>query len=199
MKLRTVIQAFILILVAFNMSEAQSTELGPDVVDSVDPVKYQGTWYEVARIPPIFQKQCEKNTQANYKLDHEGRLDVLNSCITREGELSSAKGKAKIVDNLTNAKLKVTFVKIFSWIFSFGGDLWILDLGEDYEYSVVGTPSRKYAWLLSRTPMLAPEKLYHAAKTFHDQGYDICQIITSNQDGGIEKQISLCELYPDIK
>lgn len=119
-----------------------------EVVPSVDLSRYTGRWYEIARLPNRFQKKCADSVTADYALRADGKIQVVNRCRKTSGEFTSAKGKAKIVDKKTNAKLKVTFF----WPFS--GDYWILDLGPNYEYAVVGDPSRKYLWILSRTPRI---------------------------------------------
>ena len=119
-----------------------------EVVPSVDLSRYAGRWYEIARLPNRFQKKCADSVTADYALRADGKIQVVNRCRKTSGEFTSAKGKAKIVDKKTNAKLKVTFF----WPFS--GDYWILDLGTNYEYAVVGDPSRKYLWILSRTPRI---------------------------------------------
>ncbi len=77
----------------------------------------------------------------------------MNRCRKSSGEYTTAKGKAKIVDQKTNAKLKVAF------FWPFYGDYWILVLGPNYEYAVVGDPSRDYLWILSRTRRIE-ESLY---------------------------------------
>lgn len=161
-------------------------------VDSVDLPKYLGTWYEVASIPQSFQSQCVQNTTAEYSLDGE-YIKVLNSCQTEDGSISSAEGRAKVVDTQTNAKLKVTFVKIIDWVFAFGGNYWILDLGPDYSYSLVGDPSAKYAWILSRSPQVSLSVLRSAEKTYRAQGYDTCQILTSVQETGNSSRVPLCD------
>ena len=77
---------------------------------------------------------------------------MLNEC-RRKGKVTQAKGKAKVVDKATGAKLKVTF------FWPFYGDYWIIKLGNDYDYAVVGTPNRKYLWILNRTPQM-DDKLF---------------------------------------
>jgi apolipoprotein D and lipocalin family protein len=77
---------------------------------------------------------------------------VLNECL-KNGKYKKAKGTAKVVDKQTGAKLKVTF------FWPFYGDYWIIKLGENYDYAVVGTPNRKYLWILSRTPEM-DQRLY---------------------------------------
>jgi len=125
-----------------------------EVVASVDLARYTGRWYEIARLPNRFEKKCADSVTATYALRPDGKIDVTNRCRKSSGEFTTAKGKAKIVDQKTNAKLKVTF------FWPFYGDYWILELGQNYEYAVVGDPSRKYLWILSRTPQI-DEALYN--------------------------------------
>ena len=119
-----------------------------EVVSSVDLSRYVGRWYEIARLPNRFEKKCADSVTATYALRPDGKIEVVNRCRKSSGEYTTAKGKAKIVDKKTNAKLKVTF------FWPFYGDYWILDLGSNYEYAVVGDPSREYLWILSRTPRI---------------------------------------------
>ena len=122
-----------------------------EVVQYVELEKYLGKWYEIARLPFRFEEGCTDIT-ATYSLSKDGNVFVLNECL-KDGKLKQAKGKAKVVDKSTGAKLKVTFF----WPFS--ADYWIIILGENYEYAVVGSPSRKYLWILSRTPQM-DDKLF---------------------------------------
>ena len=127
----------------------------PKVVTFVELNRYAGKWYEIARYPNRFQEGCV-GTTATYTIRQDGKIEVLNQCRKRTltGEISSVEGKAWIIDNKTNAKLKVSFF----WPFS--GHYWIIDLGENYEYAVVGHPDRKYLWILSRSPKM-DEKIYN--------------------------------------
>ncbi len=165
------------LVLTVNIS-AQNNEL--KTVKSVDLKKYVGTWYEISKIPNKFQKQCVKGTTAQYKLNEDGEIEVINSCIDIDGEKDVANGLARIVDKNTNSKLEVSFVSIFGWHL-FWGDYWVIGLGENYEYAVVGTPSRKYGWILSRTPQLDKEKLDEAYKVLEDSGYKIKDFELSKQ------------------
>ena len=122
-----------------------------EVVPHVDLEKYLGKWYEIAHLPFRFENDCTDIT-ATYSLSKDGNVSVLNECL-KDGKLKRAKGKAKVVDKISGAKLKVTF------FWPFYGDYWIIDLGKDYNYAVVGTPNRKYLWILSRTPHM-DDKLF---------------------------------------
>lgn len=114
-------------------------------VDRVDLSRYLGKWYEIARLPNRFQKGCV-GSSAVYSLRDDGEIDVLNSCRDEQNNIiRQAKGRAWSVDPVSNAKLKVSF------FWPFHGDYWIIELGNEYEYVVVGTPDRKYLWVLGRT------------------------------------------------
>jgi len=124
------------------------------IVPFVDLNKYSGLWYEIASYPQRFQKNCHCTT-AEYTLSPKDYVIVQNRCNkgSIDGKISSIKGKAFVEKNSGNSKLKVQF------FWPFKGKYWIIDLAEDYSYAVVSHPSRKYLWILSRTPQL-PEKTY---------------------------------------
>jgi apolipoprotein D and lipocalin family protein len=144
-----------------------------ETVPKVDLEKYLGKWYEIAHLPARFQEGCNETT-ATYSLLGNGSISVLNEC-KRNGKVKLARGKAKVVDKTTNSKLKVTF------FWPFYGDYWIIKLGDNYEYSVVGTPDRKYLWILSRKPEMDNtlfSELTHFAKS---KGFDVANLIGTRQ------------------
>lgn len=152
-------------------------------VRSVDLDRYSGKWYEISRYPNRFQKKCVANTTAEYKRKSNGRIEVVNSCQTSNGRTDSATGEAKIVDTVTNSKLKVRFAPGFLSFLPFvWGDYWIIDLDRDYKYAVIGTPARDYLWILSRTPDL-DEKTYREILTrIKDQGFDENKLVKTPQN-----------------
>lgn len=143
----------------------------PITVKYVDLKKYVGLWYEVAKIPNSFQDQCIKNTTAKYTLTEDGEIRVTNSCIDEDGEVDDASGIVRVVDKKSNAKLEVSFVSFLGWR-PFWGDYWIIGLDENYQWAIVGTPNRKYGWVLSRTPNLDNTTMDNIFGIIKDQGYD---------------------------
>lgn len=142
-----------------------------DTVSYVEPTEYAGLWYEVAKIPNRFQDQCATDTTAAYTLLADGNLEVENRCRTEEGEMDSVTGVARVVDTDTNAQLEVSFVRFLgkNW---FWGDYWIIGLSDAYEWAVVGTPNRKYGWILARTPTLSESVRSECDTVLRSQGYD---------------------------
>lgn len=175
----------------FSFQTAQSAEV--PTVSFVDLNQYIGKWHEVASIPQWFQRKCVSDTTAEYTLLESGHVSVINSCQVKSGQRDTAEGRAKVVDTVTNAKLKVTFVKIIDWIFTFGGNYWILDLAPDYSYALVGDPTLEYAWILARTPNVGKSVYVNAELKFKSLGYDTCKILTSVQSQGLSTRQPLCE------
>jgi len=84
-----------------------------------------------------------------------------------DGELNEAIGIASIVDKKTNAKLEVQF------FWPFKGDYWIIDLDQDYKYSVVSEPDRQYLWILSRSPNMDNQTLETLKAKIREKGFDL--------------------------
>jgi apolipoprotein D and lipocalin family protein len=145
-------------------------------VDHVDVKRYMGTWFEIAKFPQRFQKGLVGVT-ANYTLLPNGKVRVVNSGYKEDfnGKLKSVEGKAWVVDTATNAKLKVSF------FWPFAGNYWILELGKDYEYAVIGEESRKYLWILSRTPQMDEAVYNELIRRIQDKGFDISRLEKSPQ------------------
>ena len=169
----------VLILVLFS-SLMFAQQNPPTTVKYVDLKKYVGLWYEVAKIPNSFQDQCVKGTTAKYTLTKDGEIYVTNSCIDEDGELDAADGVVRVVDKKSNAKLEVSFVSFLGWR-PFWGDYWIIGLDANYEWAVIGTPDRKYGWVLSRTPSQSAEVLAEINIILKQNGYYPGSFVSSPQ------------------
>lgn len=149
-------------------------------VSELDLERYVGLWYEIAKIPNRFQKQCLRGTTAEYTLREDGRITVVNRCFNKNGGLDEAKGVAKIVDTTSNAKLKVSFVSFIGWR-PFWGDYWVIGLDEGYQWAAIGTPDRKYGWVLARAPALDESTMEKIFSIFERNGYERAAFETSLQ------------------
>ena len=149
-----------------------------DVVDKVDVNRYIGKWYEIAMLPNSFQKGCNCTT-AEYSIIDTETIRVINSCRkdSTTGKVDQVNGKAFVVEGSNNAKLRVQF------FWPFRGDYWIIDLDkENYQYAVVGAPSRKYLWILSRNPKM-DEKLFNSlVDKCKSKGFDVNKLVKTNQE-----------------
>ena len=134
-------------------------------VTHVDLQRYSGLWHEIARYENRFEAGCVGAT-ATYTLEKD-HVKVVNRCYGEDGKLSDrAEGRAYVVEGSGNAKLRVSFFRPFY------GDYWIIMLADDYRYSVVGDPQRKYLWILARGTVLSDEDREVISGRLVALGYD---------------------------
>jgi apolipoprotein D and lipocalin family protein len=147
-------------------------------VDQVQLDRYMGLWYEVARCPNFFQSSCAGGSTAYYSLRDDGKVNVTNSCRrgSMDGEIYQVEGVARVVDEQTNAKLKVRFGL-------FSGNYWIIGLDEGYQWAVVGEPTRSYLWILSRTPQMSAETYENILLLVEQKGYNPERLTKTPQPG----------------
>lgn len=174
---------------AASPATARAQAGGPGTVqpvDSVDLTRYAGRWYEVARLPNRFEKDCVGETTADYELLPDGQIRVINQCRLADGSLKRAEGRAKRAHRKApTSELKVRFApKILSFLGLVWGDYWVLDLTDDYSAALVGEPSRQYLWVLSRTPALADSVYRRLLATAERQGFDLSQLVVSPAQAG---------------
>lgn len=140
-------------------------------VAHVDLERYLGKWYEIARYDHSFERGCSE-VEAIYTKRDDGMIGVLNRCFIKEdNKTKEAHGRAKVVDEETNSKLKVTF------FWPFYGNYWIIELAEDYRFVVVSEPKKEYFWILSRTPVMEQADLDGILERTTALGFDARKLI----------------------
>ena len=146
-------------------------------VSNVDLNRYLGKWYEIASYPQRFQKGCHCTT-AEYTLSDKDFVVVENRCNrdSINGKQSYIKGKAFVVKNSGNAKLKVQF------FWPFKGKYWIIDLANDYSYAVVSHPNKKYLWILSRTSKLNDTVYNKIISRLKEKDFDLTKLKVTVQN-----------------
>jgi apolipoprotein D and lipocalin family protein len=149
----------------------------PEPARPVDLERYLGGWYEIGRYDSQFERGCEGVT-ADYSFRSDGLIRVLNTCRVGSptGRARSIEGKARVVRGSGNAKLKVSFFQSL-----FIGNYWILDHADDYSWSIVGEPTGKYLWLLSRVPTPSEEVSKGLLARAAELGYDTDMIRMTRQ------------------
>lgn len=163
-----------LLLGLCTVSGAQTVD--NSTITSFNLDRYLGKWYEIARYDHAFERGLVGAT-AEYTLRDDGKIKVLNSghLNSLDGPYKESTGKAKVNKNGKPGQLRVSFFGPFY------SDYYILDLASDYSYSVVGSSSPKYLWILSRTPQLAPEVRSKIVKNLQKRGYDTTKLIWVEQ------------------
>ena len=142
-------------------------------IDRLDVDRYMGSWYEIAKYPNRFQRQCVADTQAQYRQRDDGQLDVINRCRQTNGEMTEAIGRARQLGAADSPRLQVRFAPAWlSWLPMVWGDYWVIDLDPAYQLVAVSEPSREYLWILSRTPRVDPAAYQALLGRLQAQGFD---------------------------
>ncbi len=146
------------------------------VVEQVKIDRFLGVWYEIARYPNGFEEGCAGVT-AEYGMRDESSITVKNTCLegSLDGPVRTIEGYATIADPSTNAKLNVVFFP------PFGAPYWVLELDEDYQWAVIGEPSRSFLWILSRTPQMEQDIYQGILNRLPEKGYDPARLIETPQ------------------
>ncbi len=172
----TKVQVSTILMSLFSIFSGPTTT-GVKVVGYVDLNRYTGTWYEIARFPNSFERGL-KCVTATYTLRDDGRITVLNKGhkIENPSLVKQSQGVAWVPDKTYPAKLKVRFF----WPFS--GDYWIIALDPSYRFVLVGDPSLKYLWVLSRTKIMEEADYRHLLDKAKENGFDISKLMLVEQN-----------------
>lgn len=173
----------VLVLSAASVG-AQTT--GPlPVVPVLDLQRYSGDWYEIARLPNWFQRNCGGQVRARYGQAVDGEVPVLNQCRRADGTLIDAKGVARRVartDLPASGQLEVRFAPAWlAWLPVAWGDYQVLALDADYRTSLVGAPGRDYLWLLARQPTLPEAEIAQWLAKARALGFPTEQVVRTPQ------------------
>ena len=143
-------------------------------IAALDVPRYMGTWYEISKYPNRFQKKCVAETQAQYKLQANGSVQVINRCRKDTGEIDEAIGEARQMGVATSPKLQVRFAPSWLSLLPFvWGDYWVVDLDDGYQLVAVSEPKREYLWVLSRTPTVSAQSYDALLVRLKAQGIDL--------------------------
>lgn len=169
-----------LLLAACGFSAWAQTELA--TIPSLDVPRYMGTWYEVAKLPNPFQKNCVSNTVATYEAQPNGSIRVTNRCTESGGKVKVAVGEARQIGNATSPKLEVRFAPAWLSFLPFvWGNYWVIDLDADYQLAAVSEPTKDLLWVLSRTPAPNPVAFSQLTERLRKQGFDLSKMEATRQ------------------
>ncbi|HRG37281.1 MAG TPA: lipocalin family protein [Bacteroidia bacterium] len=153
----------------------QLKAMGQETVKHVDVKKYEGKWYVIGFIPTLFDKKWNYTTET-YTLNEKGDYDIYTTYKkTATDKIRNVKSKGFIDKTSGNAKWKVQFV----WPFK--ADYWIIELADDYSYTVVGNPKQSFLYIMSRTSTL-PDSIYNKLiENCKKKGYDVSKLRRQEQ------------------
>lgn len=165
----------LLALFLIALSACTGVPEGVQTVDSVDPERYLGTWYAIARLDHSFERGLS-NVTASYSAREDGGINVLNRGYHDEdGKWKQAEGKAYPINEGDFSRLKVSFFGPF-----YGGYN-IIALDSDYQWAMVAGPTRGYLWILSREPSLAEPIVNDLVAKAQAWDFDVNELIFVEQ------------------
>lgn len=185
--MKTRVIAPLLVLLSLNAGATDAPPARTDqplaTIAALDVPRYMGTWYEIAKFPNRFQKQCVGFTKATYSALPDGRLQVLNRCRIDSGATEEAIGVARQVGPADSPRLKVRFAPAFlSFLPMVWGDYWVIDLDPGYQLAAVSEPKREYLWILARTPKVDKARYDALVARLAAQGLDVSKLVPTKQE-----------------
>ena len=153
-----------------------------DTVSRVEIARYMGTWYEIARLPMRHEPEDATDISASYRLQEDGSVQVRNR-MRHRGEVEESVGRATAVDD-SASRLEVSFLpEGLRWIPFTRGDYWIIALDPAYTVALVGSPDRRYLWLLCRDTSMDALTREHYLAIAGRQGFDLGPLILTPHTG----------------
>jgi len=152
----------------------------PRPVEHADINAYAGKWYEIARIPHLYEYNCVASTYQFFG-ERGSDMRVVHRCHQDEtfGWMREDVGTVHAKDS-SNAKLSLNMGLA-------GGDFWVLALNDDPTtgYAVMGTPDRHSVMILSRKPVLTSDVDEKLFRLIDDMGYDVGRVRRTPQPMGL--------------
>jgi apolipoprotein D and lipocalin family protein len=168
------------LLTASGAAMAASAPLA--TIPTLDTARYTGTWYEIANYPNFFQRKCLSNTVAEYSVQPDGTFRVANRCTQAGGKVEQVIGAARQPGGTGSPKLEVRFAPAWlSMLPLVWANYWVIDLDPGYTLAAVSEPNRRYLWILSRTPSVAPQAYAALLGRLTAQGFDTSKLVATKQ------------------
>ena len=171
------------LLIALGMvvtpANAQAPTRVNDSVPALDLQRYSGQWHEIAHLPMFFQRKCVNNITATYSPKPDGNIGVTNACDDKTGKRMVSEGTARPVPEHPG-RLQVRFAPDWlGWVPMVWADYWVVELDPDYRWAVVGGPSHKYLWVLSRTPSMERTSFEEIRARAAQRGYPVENLVVA--------------------
>jgi apolipoprotein D and lipocalin family protein len=156
-----------------HISACETTPKLPPLklVDKVDIPRFMGKWYVIANIPTFIEKGAHNATES-YDLEKDGSIAITFRFNKKssDGPVVEYHPKAFVHDTKSNAEWRVQF------LWPFLADYLVIDLADDYSFTVIGVPSRGYLWIMARSSKMDSKTYETVIARIAAQGYDISKI-----------------------
>jgi len=178
-------------LIGLGLTSCSSTTSPPPpaTADKVELSRYAGRWFEIARLPTPFQK-ADEAAIAEYGSNPDGTLSVHNIAIRPDGSKHDIRGDARVLNPPQNTKLAVRFRTWFGPLIPVPkeGNYWVLHVDNGYQEAIVGTPDRKYLWVLARTATIPDGRYAKLVAKAEALGFDLSRLIRTSPQSAAESK-----------
>lgn len=143
-----------------------------------DFTRWEGRWYEVARLANWPQRHCEREIAATFLRRTDGNVSVINQCRGADGLWDVQIGEGRLEETPPQGTLGVRFTSLwytlppFSW-----GDYYALAVDVNTRYALLGSTDRDHLWILSQTRTIDDAVYQRAVAQAAALGYDTTQLI----------------------
>lgn len=148
----------------------------PAPVSYVDPARFSGLWYEIARTDNRYEKGCVAATVEYTPVEHNGyRVD--NRCFDGVigGELITYQGSAEPTAGASMSRIDMTYF----WIFT--REYRVIYLAPDYTLAVVCNTQMDQVWIMHRRPLIERQRL-EPVLALLESHMDLSRLIWTPQD-----------------
>jgi apolipoprotein D and lipocalin family protein len=170
------------VVVAANRPRRNSGQPGITPIAALDLPRYMGEWYEIAKYPNRFEKDCVGFTTAHYSLQRDKTLRVVNRCRRPDGRFEEVVGAGRQLGGPRSPTLQVRFTSgLLSFLPMAWADYWVIDLDPDYRLAAVSEPEGETLWILARTPTVPKPELDALLGRLARQGFDLARLEMTRQ------------------
>jgi apolipoprotein D and lipocalin family protein len=173
--------AYVLLLLAMGAAAQAPPQPAPKAVTSLDLGKFAGTYHEIARIPHT-DDVCAADVMSRFAIRLDGGLDVVDTCRNADGSRGELRRVARVAGDRGNAMWRVRVGPAWqSPLRRAWREFWILSVGAEYGYTVIGDPARQTLRILSRLPSMPPLAYRQALEIAKSNGYDASRLVVTPQ------------------
>lgn len=173
MKIRTISLSVALAACLAGAASAQTSAPAPGAYFT----RWEGRWYEVARLSNWPQRNCGPEVAATFLLRTDGDISVVHQCRKTDGSWGVAVGQGRFEEAPATGTLGVRFTSLwytvppFTW-----GDYYALALDLNARYVILGSTDRDHLWILSQTRTLDDATYQRAVAQAASLGYDTANL-----------------------
>lgn len=152
--MRTVAFAGVLTLLLGLEPLAGQSSQGPPTLEGFEPAQLSGHWHEVATTGSWAHRRCRADTEFDWRFDGPRTARMISTCSTSTGTEQKS-GRLKAPPRGQPERLTGSFApRFFAWLPAAREDYWVLAVGPDQSWVLLGDRARRRLSVLSRVAVL---------------------------------------------